>query len=535
VAQGALNAMAGVIERITGWLQGGELEAQIDALEARIRRTQEQLARPGAIGIRGASLRSQLEAQERELAELQRQRDEAMAKARTEEERAEAGRLAAEAERRAERLKALRAETEKEIAQYATAAEKKLAIDQSYADKRKQLESLRTADKSAEIDAALAREAELHRRRLAGLETKTNASAAKVADTNARLIEQMSRQLATLGDERQVFIDQALSRLSEKATSAQRAEVTRLATALYDEIQARDAQADAMREGLRLAQALLTPSEAYAATIARLAELLERGAISQETFNRARAQADKDFADAKDSMLRESREWEDGMKVALGDYLEEASNAAKAAEEVTVIAFQGMEDALTSMVMMKGKLDFASLADSIVADITRIAIKQAILAPLSEGLLGSSLAGGAAAGAEAAAGGAASAAASSGWLAGIGKSAGNWLASFFHEGGVVGEGAPPRQPVDAAVFLNAPRYHGGGYPGLRPDEVPAILQRGEAVLSREQVAKRRAEGRAPVTVVMNITTPDASSFRQSQGQIAAEAARALESAQRRHL
>jgi hypothetical protein len=36
----------------------------------------------------------------------------------------------------------------------------------------------------------------------------------------------------------------------------------------------------------------------------------------------------------------------------------------------------------------------------------------------------------------------------------------------------------------------------------------------------------------PVTVVMNITTPDTNGFRQSQGQIAADAARAIERAQR---
>jgi hypothetical protein len=208
-----------------------------------------------------------------------------------------------------------------------------------------------------------------------------------------------------------------------------------------------------------------------------------------------------------------------------------------------------MEDALTSMVV-KGKLDFGSLADSIVADITRIAIKQAILAPLASAMFGQL--GGAAAGAavSSAAGDIAKAAvgdatATSGgsWLSGIGKSVGNWLASIFHEGGVVGEGAPPRRPVDAALFLQAPRYHTGGLAGayvsgaLRPDEMPAILQRGEMVLSRSQVAKRMNEPRAaaPVNVVMNITTPDVGGFRASQGQLAADAARTLARVQRRNL
>ena len=40
------------------------------------------------------------------------------------------------------------------------------------------------------------------------------------------------------------------------------------------------------------------------------------------------------------------------------------------------------------------------------------------------------------------------------------------------------------------------------------------------------------ETRPPVNVVMNISTPDAGSFRYAQGQIAADAARAMERARR---
>jgi lambda family phage tail tape measure protein len=233
---------------------------------------------------------------------------------------------------------------------------------------------------------------------------------------------------------------------------------------------------------------MLTPAEEYTDMLARLKVLLDADAISQETFNRATVEAAEDFARAQDWLLRKSREWQDGAQLALTDYVDEATNAARGAEETTIIAFQGMEDALTSMVV-KGKLDFGSLADSIVADITRIAIKQAILAPLANAMLGSSFLGGtaaagsAAAGAAgqaaagAAAGAAGEAAASSGWLSTIAKSAGNWLASWFHEGGVVGQGAPPTRMVDPALFLAAPHYHSGGVAGaiasgaLKPDEI----------------------------------------------------------------
>ena len=42
---------------------------------------------------------------------------------------------------------------------------------------------------------------------------------------------------------------------------------------------------------------------------------------------------------------------------------------------------------------------------------------------------------------------------------------------FLHNGGIAGR---DESPV---------RYHNGGISGLRPDEVPAILQRGEEVLT----------------------------------------------------
>ena len=89
--------------------------------------------------------------------------------------------------------------------------------------------------------------------------------------------------------------------------------------------------------------------------------------------------------------------------------------------------------------------------------------------------------------------------------------------------------------VPAAAFAAAPRMHSGGtlglrhtsgFAGLRPDEVPAILQRGERVLSRRETAALdldRASGGVNVTIVAR----DAESFRQSRTQVAADVARAV--------
>lgn len=56
-----------------------------------------------------------------------------------------------------------------------------------------------------------------------------------------------------------------------------------------------------------------------------------------------------------------------------------------------------------------------------------------------------------------------------------------------HTGAKVGQWTM-RRTVSPLVFGNAPRYHSGGIAGLKPDEVPAILQTGERVLNRRQTA-----------------------------------------------
>lgn len=56
-------------------------------------------------------------------------------------------------------------------------------------------------------------------------------------------------------------------------------------------------------------------------------------------------------------------------------------------------------------------------------------------------------------------------------------------AGVAHSGGIVGASGARRQ-VSAAAFSNAMRFHSGGVAGLRPGEVPTILERGEEVLTR---------------------------------------------------
>ena len=110
----------------------------------------------------------------------------------------------------------------------------------------------------------------------------------------------------------------------------------------------------------------------------------------------------------------------------------------------------------------------------------------------------------------------------------------------FHSGGLVGvTNTGLTRSVNPAIFSGASRFHDG----LGDDEFPAILQKGERVLTRNQDSRasqlmarmsdtmsstRAGESMAPARpnnsrVVMNIQTRDASSFRYSQGQIMAQA------------
>lgn len=96
-------------------------------------------------------------------------------------------------------------------------------------------------------------------------------------------------------------------------------------------------------------------------------------------------------------------------------------------------------------------------------------------------------------------------------LSGVGQ----LLGGLFHEGGVVGQGGQPRN-INMMDFIDAPRFHNG----LRADEFPAILQKGEEVIPKDEVGRRSRDRGGDV--IINVQAKDADSFRQSRRQIARE-------------
>lgn len=68
-------------------------------------------------------------------------------------------------------------------------------------------------------------------------------------------------------------------------------------------------------------------------------------------------------------------------------------------------------------------------------------------------------------------------------------------AGVYHVGGIVGHHGTSRF-VPASVFESAPRYHVGGVAGLKPGEVPSVLQAGELIIPKA-IANRAATRSAP--------------------------------------
>lgn len=90
------------------------------------------------------------------------------------------------------------------------------------------------------------------------------------------------------------------------------------------------------------------------------------------------------YQDTAVKVLAAQGEWVNGAHKALQNYVDQSANVAAQTANAFVSAFQGMEDALVTFVTT-GKLSFSDLANSIVADITRIIIKQQISNALGVG------------------------------------------------------------------------------------------------------------------------------------------------------
>lgn len=223
-----------------------------------------------------------------------------------------------------------------------------------------------------------------------------------------------------------------------------------------------------------------TPLETWQALKEAVAGAGEEGADSLAESKAAADQLADSLKKAGGAAKKTKEEltgW-DAVSKGLADYAKEAGNWGKGLSDALVGGFQSAESAFRQLVTT-GKLDFKSLIQSILADLAVLQFKTHVLGPLSQALTSG--------------------------LSGI-------FAPVLHDGGMVGAAGTTRA-VPATVFAGAPRYHSGGWPGLKPDEVPAILQRGERVLSRGEVAQGMGRGSSG-TMALSVNVEGANGDRQ---------------------
>jgi len=216
------------------------------------------------------------------------------------------------------------------------------------AEQEMAVESGRTPHSQADI---VQKEAKLQalRNQLAQLQSESTKAGLKADGDRAAYLRQMGDEVAKFSRTQQARIDQIRSEADAVGMSS--LEYRKHTEALRIEKEAADAAAGKSPEWVAAIKA-----EAEAKKTATMAAL--------------------DYADAK------SRSFDTGVKSAMKDYVENVANAANSAKTLFSNAFKGMEDALVNFVKT-GKMDFASLADSIISDLIRIQIQQSITKPLA--------------------------------------------------------------------------------------------------------------------------------------------------------
>lgn len=155
-------------------------------------------------------------------------------------------------------------------------------------------------------------------------------------------------------------------------------------------------QAPFMTQGeLKLQEESIAIQKAFSDAQAGLIQLKEQGKLTDSAYTEQAQKLGKVYEDAikQSQQLYEEQEklnssWEYGASVALKQYVNESANVAKAMQGVVTNGLKGLEDGLTSIVMGTSTVQdaFRSMVNAIIADLARIAIRQAIVAPLAGAL-----------------------------------------------------------------------------------------------------------------------------------------------------
>lgn len=107
----------------------------------------------------------------------------------------------------------------------------------------------------------------------------------------------------------------------------------------------------------------------------------ERLAIAKDSHDKELAS----YLATRAIMKAAQKDWSVGANEAYHNYLTTINDVAKNTENAFTKAFKGMEDAMVNFVKT-GKLDMASLADSIISDFIRIQVQKSIMPGVSGGM-----------------------------------------------------------------------------------------------------------------------------------------------------
>jgi hypothetical protein len=347
----------------------------------------------------------------------------------------------------------------------------------------------RAAEDIARLQATLDRRIAIEQNFQQQLNRIREAEAAGAIDTAEaqRLVTEATRQR-----------DEALQRLTGTQRSA--------TSATRDNRDAERELNEVLRERERLIQQNETAYERYQRRLEDLARLTERAQqvgnpVPEETIRRE-AQAALDELDRAEERTRQTSDTARELGLAFSSAFEDAIVRGASFRDV----LRGIEQDLLRLGTRK------LVTEPLLAAFSSLLGSGSGGGDMFSRLLNGSLFGGGGGG---------------GLFSGIGSLFTSIFGSIFHAGGVVGNAAPGRS-VPALAFAGAPRLHSGGVLGLRPDEVPAILQRGERVLSREEVRREARAARAGGQQVnVTIVAPAPETFHASRSLIEARMARAV--------
>jgi lambda family phage tail tape measure protein len=300
-------------------------------------------------------------------------------------------------------------------------------------------------------------------------------------------IDRQLKLMKLVGPEREIQIQ-----LLEKELAARRANQAlspqELAT-LEERLKKMEGANRVQQQLEKIYNDILKPARDYNDTMVAANLLFEKGKISASQYFNA-------LADAKIKALEATNTVASGLQAALLGVTRDLNNVAGTIKTGITSIFSSIENALVEFVKT-GKLNFKDLATSIIGDIGRMIIRLLILRPIMSALFGSSA------------------------LSGTGGAIGGLFGDLFK-----GIGIGAANGIDFIV---------GGKSGVDENLVPMRLSKGERVTvqTAQQQSEAARQDRNPGSngtpvVNMYVNTPNAESFRASEGQVAAAAARAVQ-------